>query len=386
MFLLPQQWERRLERRRVVVIGGTGNFGARICRRLSAATGVEVVATGRAAQAAGSGAGRYAQLDLDAQTLRADLAALQPAAVIHCAGPFQGQDYRVALAALGAGAHYLDLADGRDFVARFAGAVQAAAVRARRAAVSGASTLPGLSSAVIDHLLPRFSRLDSIDMAIAPGQRAPRGNATLAAVLSYAGRPFPWWVDGRWQTAHGWQQLRRMHFPFGHRLAAACDVPDLALYPEHYAGVHTVTFRAALELPVQQLAVWSLAGLRRCGLPLPLQRWAAPLNRVAGRLDGWGGDCGGMSVELTGLSLAGARQRVRWLLTARDNHGPEIPCMPAVLLALKLMRGEGPAQGAAPMPGRALTSGARPCVGLLALQDFAPEFERWGITTLIEAD
>lgn len=361
----------RVEPSRIIVVGGTGNFGGRICRRLAIEPGVRVIATGRAQRGSSSGDIDYARLDLDADKLPARLAALHPSVVIHCAGPFQGQDYRVAQAALAAGAHYLDLADGRAFVAQFAGAVHGAALRAQRVAISGASTLPGLSSAVIEHLLHWFSRLDAVDMVIAPGQRAPRGTATVAAVLSYAGRPFPWWIDGRWQTAHGWQQLRRVRFPFGDRLAAACDVPDLALFPGHYASVRTVTFRAALELPLQQLALWSLAGLRRCGLPLPLQRWAG-LNRVAGWMDGLGGDCGGMSVELIGLSAGGAARRSRWLLTARDNHGPEIPCMAAVLLSLKLARGD------------ALAPGARPCMGLLALEEFSPEFARWGITTCIE--
>ena len=287
-------------------------------------------------------------------------------------GRSRGRTIGVARATLAAGAHYLDLADGRDFVARFAESLSPEADSARRAAITGASTLPGLSSAVIDHFMPRFSRLDSIDMAIAPGQRAPRGTATMAAVLSYAGRPFPWWIGGRWQDAHGWQELRRMSFPFGRRLAGACDVPDLALYPRHYAGVQSVTFRAALEVRLQQLSLWSLAGLRRLGLPLPLERWAAGLNRMASWLDRFGSDCGGMSIELAGLSRSGQPQRLRWLLTATGNHGPEIPCMAAELLALKIARGE------------ALPVGARPCMGLLRLADFAPEFGRWGITTQVE--
>jgi short subunit dehydrogenase-like uncharacterized protein len=36
--------------------------------------------------------------------------------VVHTAGPFQGQDYTVALAAIDAGCHYVDLGDGRQFV------------------------------------------------------------------------------------------------------------------------------------------------------------------------------------------------------------------------------------------------------------------------------
>jgi saccharopine dehydrogenase-like NADP-dependent oxidoreductase len=175
---------------RVVVVGGSGNFGARICRRLAAEPGIHVIATGRQARNRPDDHRTFALLDTAATSFAAELAALQPAIVIHCAGPFQGQDYRVAGAALDCGAHYLDLADGRDFVTRFHSSLDRAAHKARCVAIAGASTLPGLSSAVVDHLLPRFSRLLSIDLAIAPGQRAPRGTATMAAVLGYAGRSF----------------------------------------------------------------------------------------------------------------------------------------------------------------------------------------------------
>jgi saccharopine dehydrogenase-like NADP-dependent oxidoreductase len=58
------------------------------------------------------------------QALQA-LEVLSPGLVIHCEGPFQGQDYRVSNAALAAGAHYLDLADGRQFIAEIAASVNA---------------------------------------------------------------------------------------------------------------------------------------------------------------------------------------------------------------------------------------------------------------------
>jgi saccharopine dehydrogenase-like NADP-dependent oxidoreductase len=134
---------------RILVIGGYGNFGARICRRLASHSDAEVVATERRARALAQGV-RYARLDLDAESFAADLRALQPELVIHCAGPFQGQDYRVARAAAAAGAHYLDLADGREFVTQFARAVDPAMRAAGCLAVSGASTLPALSAAVLD--------------------------------------------------------------------------------------------------------------------------------------------------------------------------------------------------------------------------------------------
>jgi hypothetical protein len=353
---------------RTVVLGGSGNFGARICRRLSQESGIEVIAAGRRA----SGTGSRVTIDLGAPEFEAALRALRPDVVIHCAGPYQGQDYRVVGVALGCGAHYIDLADGREFVAQFAAQNQAAAVRARRVAVSGASTLPALSSAVVDHLLKGLAHIDAIDIVIAPGQHAPRGAATRAGVLSYTGRGFPWWEDGRWRTAYGWQELRRTRFAFGRRWAAACDVPDLALLPVRYPEVRTVTFRAALEVSIQHYGLWTVAALRRMGVPLPLERLIGAFNRAAGWLDRFGSDVGGMRVSVIGSDGSGRARSSTWQLVARSNHGPEIPCMASVLLTSRLARGEP------------LASGATPCMGMLKLSDFDSEFARWDIRTFIE--
>src|SRR6202167_1955969 len=121
----------------VVVIGGLGNFGARICRRLAKETGFEITATGRRPDTALESV-KTAVLDTDSPTFAAHLKALGPDLVIHCAGPFQGQDYRVALASMACDAHYVDIADGRDFVSGFVGAVGSAAQAAGRFAITGA--------------------------------------------------------------------------------------------------------------------------------------------------------------------------------------------------------------------------------------------------------
>ena len=121
---------------RAVVIGGFGNFGARICRALEGDPSIEVIASSRSAGA---------RLDIDAAGFADSLRRLSPGLVIHCAGPFQGQNYRVASAALSAGAHYLDLADGRDFVAGFEEHNDAAARAAGRIALSGASNSNSLA-------------------------------------------------------------------------------------------------------------------------------------------------------------------------------------------------------------------------------------------------
>lgn len=349
---------------RAVVIGASGNFGARICRALARDSGIEVIAAGRNSATA--------RIDIHAPGFERALDALRPGLVIHCAGPFQGQDYRVPRAALAAGAHYLDLADGRDFVARFS-ELNAAAKAADRIALSGASTLPALSTAVIDRLKPRFAQMEAIRLAIAPGQRAARGAATLAGVFSYAGRPFRVWREGVWRGACGWQDLRRVRIAgVGTRWAAACDVPDLELLPAHYAGTRTVEFHAALELAVQHFALWFVAGLRRAGLPLPVERWAAPLDKVASWLDAFGSERGGMLVSVSGTDTQGARRRAEWHLVADGGHGPEIPCMAAILLARKIAR------------NAIAERGAHPCMGFLSLDEFEPEFARWGIRSSVE--
>ena len=105
---------------RILVLGGYGNFGARICRAL-ARDGLDVVAAGRGPEKGHQDAGfdarvGKARLDIFSNDFETELRALDPGIVVHCVGPFQGQDYRVAEASLKAGAHYIDLADGRAFV------------------------------------------------------------------------------------------------------------------------------------------------------------------------------------------------------------------------------------------------------------------------------
>jgi len=360
---------------KVVVLGGTGNFGARICRSLAAEPGFEVVAASRGGTAPTSEGGSIAAVRLDSADPAFPAALLRsaPDLVIHCAGPFQGQDYRVASATIQAGAHYIDLSDARGFVMDFADRMDAAARAAGVLAVSGASSLPALSSAVVDHLSTGFERIEAIETVIAPGQRAQRGSATVAGTLSYAGRPFKLLRDGSWIDAYGWQGLRRLNMPgLGTRWSALCDVPDLGLLPDRYPGVQTVEFRAALELGSQHFGLSLLGRLRRLGLPIPVERLASPLNKVASALDRFGGDVGGMTVTVTGVRPDGARRVAEWHLTVDAVSGPEIPAMPAAILARKLAAGETTRRG------------ATPCVGLLTLEDFSHDFRRWEIASAIE--
>jgi len=357
----------------ILVLGGTGNFGARIVRALHADPKLRVTAASRRGSCVpGAESVTTVALDWQSAAFPDELIALKPDLVIHCVGPFQGQDYRVAQAAVAANAHYVDLADGREFVAGFAAALQDRACRQGRVAISGASTLPALSSAVIDALAESMRALESIEISIAPGQRAARGAATLAAVFSYLGRPTRIWREGKWQRGWGWMDLRRIHLDIGSRWGAICDVPDLTLFPERYPGVRSVEFHAALEFKLQHAALWLLSSLRRAGLPLPVDRWAIGLNRLTALFDPFAGPYGGMRVSVIGRNHADERMRRTWQLKAPALNGPEVPCLAAILLAHRIAT------------GMVVQPGAYCCMGMLRLADFAPSFEQWNIRTRIE--
>jgi saccharopine dehydrogenase-like NADP-dependent oxidoreductase len=361
---------------KALVLGGYGNFGARICRALARDAGIELIVGGRDlgratsfAQSLGAAAWGV-RVDVQSLDLVASLREVGAQLVIHTAGPFQDQDYRVPRAAAAAGMHYIDLADGRRFVCDFPAALDATFRDAGRMAVSGASTVPALSSAVVDHLTAGWQGIQSIDICIAPAQGAPRGEATLAGVLAYCGARIRVWQGGRWVERPGWADPEKVAFArMKPRRGALCEIPDLELFPARYAGVQSVMFRAALEVALTQRAFAGLAFLRRVGLLPAPQRLAGLLHATGGLFDAFGTALGGMVVRVEGIDAHGAVARRAWHIAADDNHGPEIPCMAAILLARRLARGD------------ALPVGAQACVGLLALPEFEPEFARWGMVT-----
>lgn len=94
---------------RIVVLGGYGHFGGRISRALANEPQIELFVAGRdPAVAAGfiRGLERAAvrceaiALDHAASDFPAKFRALQPNLVVHTSGPFQGQSYHVARAAI----------------------------------------------------------------------------------------------------------------------------------------------------------------------------------------------------------------------------------------------------------------------------------------------
>ncbi|MBL4623422.1 MAG: saccharopine dehydrogenase NADP-binding domain-containing protein [Immundisolibacteraceae bacterium] len=356
--------------KKTLILGGYGNFGRRIAADLGRLESCLIYIAGRNLNRAQqccdqlnlSGLKANYQpvaLDINRPELTRQLTQLELDLCIHTSGPFQGQDHRVAKACIEAGSHYLDLADDRRFVCDI-NQLDDAAIRGGVVVVSGVSTVPGLSSVVIDRLLAQFSTLDKIDYSILPANQAEIGDATLRGVLSYAGQPFTTFRSGRYSQTFGWANLRTKHFgeTLGQRWLADLDIPDLELFPQRYPELKNLSFQAGQELPLLHLTLYGFAQLRRLSL-LPNLAGLTPLfQRIAACFKSFGSDLGGMSIALSGKDLDGKPTKVTWTLIAPDGIGPQIPTLPAIILARRIIN-------------QALTTpGAQPCLGLFSLEEF----------------
>jgi saccharopine dehydrogenase-like NADP-dependent oxidoreductase len=191
--------------KRILIIGGYGNFGSFITRKLAVEENIQVLIAGRSLEKAQALAdevgGEAVQLDINTGLSDA-LTTIKPDIVIHTSGPFQAQGYEVAKACIAAGAHYIDLADGREFAEHIT-TLNADAKERDTLVISGASSVPCLTSALVDHYRNEFQTLENLDYGITTAQKTARGLATTAAILTYTGKPFPTLINGKRTDIYG---------------------------------------------------------------------------------------------------------------------------------------------------------------------------------------
>jgi len=368
-----------MDNRRILVLGGYGNFGKRITAILAQNPEIHLVIAGRSREKAGAlcRQTRARQpnanieslaIDIHSNQFSAALKAVNPFLVIHTSGPFQGQDYSVPQACIEAGTHYIDLADGRRFVCDIE-KLSAAAKSNNVLVISGASTVPGLASVVADYFYAEFSQLDSIDYGISPGNKVNPGVATVGAILTQAGQPITCWRDGRWQTLYGWSDPRCYDFggPVGKRWLANIDIPDLELFPKRYRGVKTIRFQAGHELPLIHHTLVLMGKFARCGLVNNWARYTRPVYQLGRLLHVLGTDTGGMFMALRGKDKNNKYLEIHWTLIAENGVGPNIPVIPAILVAQKLV------------DRKIDICGAVPCLGMFTLEEFTAMVKPYGI-------
>jgi hypothetical protein len=365
---------RFLLKNKVLILGGYGNFGKRIAAAL-VSKGVTVLIAGRDVQKARQLAGELgplaSEIQIDVRTNLSDaLSTAKPDVIINTVGPFQGQGYEVARAAIAHRTHYVDLADGREFVTGIT-KLNTMAKENGIAVIAGASTVPVLPDAVLAEFQDEFEQISKMRYGISPGQGSERGLATTQGILSYVGKPL-----ARFSSIHpkiyGWQDIYRQHYPgLGLRWMANCEVPDLDLLPPRYQ-IGTIQFSAGLELRSLHLGLWGLSHLVRLGVPLALPKLAKPLLVASNWFNRFGSQDGGMHVILSGVDADHPKQQMErsWYIIARDGDGPHIPTVPAIILADRIAKGKTPPVG------------AYPCLGMISLSEYLAELRGLKVNTV----
>jgi hypothetical protein len=345
---------------RLLIIGGYGIFGGRLVTLLEGDDRLTILVAGRSVARAsdfirGKGAVKANVLPL-AFDRDGDVAAQVGAAacdiLIDASGPFQGygpERYRVVEACLRHRVHYLDRADGADFVVGV-GAYDAAARACGLFILSGVSTCPALTAAAVRGIAGGMRRVTSIRAGIAPSPRAPIGHSVVAALAAYAGQPIAL------HRRQGYALTEHMRYsiappgylPLVNKLFSLVEVPDLRVLAALWPEAETIWIGAGpAPESLHIVAVACAWGVRwrvlRSLSPLAgLMAWAANRRR-------WGEHRGGMFVAVEG-TLADGETPVRrsWHVVAEGDDGPFIPAIGAAALVRNYLDGQLPAPGARP--------------------------------------
>lgn len=354
--------EENQQHKRVLLLGEFGAFGRFLAARLARLPSIELAlgspAPGQLTVLANECGARVVPIDPADPTSLAR-ACREQFAVVNTGGPFLGQDYRVAEAALAAGAHYIDPADVREYVAGFE-SLDRRAQSGGCLLVTGAAPSPALAAALVEMALPDFDRVTGIETFLAPGNQDRRELATARAIVGFLDRTIRIKEQGQWRQAPGWRRPRSVDFPppVGRRRGYLCDTADLDLFPRYF-GAQTVRARAGIRSVAFNRGVSLLALLRRHRMidrvPPWAQRHLRSVVRVAPGLPG-----AGLRVEVRG-PVHGVEQVHVLILFTRQGNGHALAAAP-ILALMRTWAERG-------VPAR----GARACLGLLTWESLRAE-------------
>ena len=345
---------------RLLIIGGYGVFGGRLVQLLSDEPRLTLIVGGRSqAKAQAFCAGMTATAELVATPFNRDADVLEQMRgltadiVVDATGPFQdyGENrYRVVRAALALGVNYLDLADSSAFVAGI-GQFDAEAKTKGIYILSGVSSFPVLTAAVVRHLAIGMAQVDSITGGIAPSPYAGVGLNVIKAIAGYAGQPVDLRRNGL--PAKGLALVETMRatiappgrLPLHNRRFSLVDVPDLEILPKLWPEVQSVWMGAGPVPEILHRMLNALAWLVRLRL-LPSLLFLAPLFYRAINTFRWGEHRGGMFVKVEGRTAEGEALARSWHLLAQGSDGPLIPSMAIEGIVRRVLRGHGVVPGA----------------------------------------
>jgi Domain of unknown function (DUF4166)/Saccharopine dehydrogenase NADP binding domain len=373
---------------RILILGGYGTFGGRLAFLLADEPALTLLIAGRSlikAEAfcntlSGASLKQAVRFDRDAD-VEAQLRVITPDVVVDASGPFQmyGDDpYLVIKACIALGLHYLDLADGSEFVA---GVAQFdAAAKARDVFVlSGVSSFPVLTAAVVRALSADMTEVTRITGGIAPSPYAGVGLNVIRAIASYAGQPVTLIRHGRHAVAYALTETMRYTIAPPGRLPlrpvrfSLVDVPDLRVIPQLWPRLDAVWMGAGPVPEILHRALNGLAWLVRLRLLPSLSALSRLFYRAINVLV-WGEHRGGMFVAVDGVDVAGQQLTRSWHLLAEGDDGPLIPSMAIEAIVRHLLAGRSPA------------AGARSAVRELELSDYQQLFARRCLYTGFRSD
>lgn len=344
----------------ILILGGYGVFGARLCELLAPDTRLSLLVAGRSLPRASAlclalppGAARQPLAFDRAGEVGTLLGRFQPDLLIDASGPFQSYGtapYRLVEACLEHGINYMDFADGSDFVKGIASFDQRARQRGLYL-LSGVSSFPVLTAAVVRRLARDMQRVTAIEGGIAPSPFAGFGRNVIRAIAAYAGQPVALVRGGRPALAHALTESRRYtisppgRMPLGSRHFSLVDVPDLQVLPQLWPGLEQIWIGAGPVPENLHRLLNALAWLVKRRL-LPSLTPCAPLLHHAVNLLRWGEHRGGMYVAVRGETESGMALARSWHMLAEGDDGPYIPCMALQAVVQRALAGHAPEPGA----------------------------------------
>lgn len=368
---------------KILVVGGYGIFGGRLCELLASDSRLTLLVAGRSTHIAQQfcaslpqGAQRSPLVFDRNANVEQQLQQIQPDLVIDASGPFQdyGSDpYHLVKACIAQGVNYMDFADGSEFV-KGIGQFDADAKARKLFVLSGVSSFPVLTAAVTRQLSKGLERVLSIKGGIAPSPFAVVGLNVIRAIAAYAGKPLKIVRNGGPSIAYGLTDGMRYtisppgYLPLRSTYFSLVDVPDLSVLPELWPQAQDIWMGAGPVPEVLHRMLNVLANLVRLGLLPSLKPFARLFHWAVSTLR-WGEHRGGMFVEIEGALPDGSKTLRSWHLLAEGDDGPYIPCMALQALILKA------AEGNYPPPG------ARAASGDLELEDYDQLFKVRTIVT-----
>lgn len=330
-----------MARAKVLVVGGSGYFGRLLVDELCRFTECDIIIGARHPSKiqeiidASSFKQRLESRKMDLQDTSSIETAIADVQIAICAaGPFQAIPLTFAQKCIEKRVHYIDLADAREYVRSV---YELPSLKTASTAVcTGWSAVPAMSGPLTAIASEGFDQLDKIHIQIAPGNKAPRGQSTVASLLQSVGKVHQLWQDGKWIPSYGWSQPCGFSFPppVGYRIGRLVDVADYDIFPKRF-NAQTVEFRVSSELEFLNIGVDILSTLVRSGMA-PSLIALAPLFQSSMAIFGHlGHDWGAVGVECTGRKANETVVRQASIVATKLGHW--IPIMPATIMVTKIL-------------------------------------------------